>query len=150
MYYKIDPNKLGPVISSYEYILGAIEIPEDYEHIDHIRHLLVNPLPERRKTLTEIQTDLEQRIDYLVLDLQRKHKLLQGEIELKVKESQRRQREKFEYLKKWGHFPRITLLTGESSIVNSSMCSGTFQPNIRLKPRNKLSKILLQALFKGL
>ena len=103
--YKIDPKKLAKApqhITPYLF-LGAFYYNEDYEYFDKIKPYL--DIPEKPKTLDEIQQEFDEKIDELIENTKNKFHQSRYISEKLYNTKFDKIIEKFEYAKDKGHFP---------------------------------------------
>lgn len=135
-------------------ILAALPIPEDYEHIEKIEHLL-KPVPEdpnERKSIEQIQKEFGKKIDKLIkihVDRHRHHQELGN---YRFQELKKKQDKAFRNLKIYGTTGSVVInsstLTGSvvQSLEHGTSCV-TFEPVVSLKPRNWFAKQIVSLLF---
>ena len=120
--YKLDPKKLAKApqhITPYLF-LGAFYYNEDYEYFDKIKPYL--DIPEKPKTLDEIQQEFDEKIDELIEKTKEKFECSNYFAGKRYNEKFDRIIQDFEYAKEHGHFPlKLTLTygTGLSAYTNS-------------------------------
>jgi hypothetical protein len=102
--YKLNPNKLvGASSSILPYFVSAFYYTEDFEYFDVIKPYL--EIPEKPKTLEEIQQEFEEKFDKHIESI--KHKFAELKCHQEYYYNQRFNRiiEDFEYACKNGRFP---------------------------------------------
>ena len=108
--YKLDPKKLAKApqhITPYLF-LGAFYYNEDYEYFDKIKPYL--DIPEKPKTLDEIQQEFDEKIDELIENTRNKFYKFKYISEKLYDTKFDRIIENFEYARDKGHFPlKLTL-----------------------------------------
>jgi hypothetical protein len=120
-FYSIDFEKLkGESMDTITYFLGIMSYNEDYMYFDKIKHLLV--IPEEPKTLEELQQELDEKFDDLLVKTKRKFAVSQQSAEYHYNQKFKIINDNFEYIKKWGSLPRITLIPGGGILTNGSNC----------------------------
>lgn len=148
---------LGKLTYSHQFllptILAALPIPEDYEHIGKIEHLL-KPVPEdpdKQKSLDDIQKELEKKIDKLTETWVAQHRYCQEIGNLEFRKLGKKQERAFENLRIYGTaglWGGITLT--DSAVLNSGASGGLAVQNLEsvtLKPRNWFAKQIVNLLF---
>jgi hypothetical protein len=108
--YKLNPNKLkGAPQSILPYFVGAFYYTEDYEYFDVIKPYL--EIPEKPKTLEEIQQELDEKIDDLIERTKNSFYKSKYIAETLYDTKFNRIIENFEYAKEHGQFPQKFILT---------------------------------------
>lgn len=122
-YYPVSLEKLQQAsMKEAAILLLPMNIGEDYEHFDEVKHLL--DIPEEPKDIEYYQKELKEKIDKLIENT--KNKFYQSKyISEKIYETKFNWIiENFEYAKKYGYFPPKTLFTvGGGSTVNNYVSS---------------------------
>ncbi len=125
--YPINFEKLkGESMGTLPYLLGTIAFSEDYEYFDKIKHLLI--IPEPRKSLEEIQQELDEKFEELLVKTKRKFAVSKESAEYRYNQKFNRIIENFEDAKKYGSFPtRITIgkLDYSTLTTNSTLSLNT-------------------------
>jgi len=117
-FYSIDFEKLkGEGMDTIAYFLGIMSYNEDYKYFDKIKHLL--DIPEKPKTLEELQQELDEKFDDLLVKTKRKFAVSQQSAEYHYNQKFKKINDNFEYIKKWGHFPLVTFVPGGEILLNS-------------------------------
>jgi hypothetical protein len=121
--YKLNPNKLvGASSSILPYVVGAFYYTEDFEYFDVIKPYL--EIPEKPKSLEEIQQELDEKIDKQIEDVEYKFAQLKCYQEYQYNQKFNRIIENFEYAKEHGQFP--PKLTYSNLIATGSNITSTF------------------------
>lgn len=121
--YKLNPNKLvGASSSILPYVVGAFYYTEDFEYFDVIKPYL--EIPEKPKSLEEIQQELDEKIDKRIEDVEYKFAQLKCYQEYQYNQKFNRIIENFEYAKEHGQFP--SKLTYSNLIATGSNITSTF------------------------
>jgi hypothetical protein len=103
-FYPINFEKLkGESVGTIPYFLGILSFSEDYEHFDKIKHLLI--IPEPRKSLEEIQKELDDKFEELWVKTKRKFFVSKESADYKFKQFCKKQDADFEYARENGFFP---------------------------------------------
>lgn len=146
-------------------VLAALPIPEDYEHIGKIEHLL-KPVPEdpdKQKSLEDIQKEFEKKIDKLTETWIAQHRYCQEIGNSEFRKLQKKQERAFENLRIYGTARTTGIwggitLTGSTVLNSTTECSNVFQnlgtgaswvtpESVSLKPRNWITKQIINMLF---
>jgi len=102
--YKLNPNKLvGASSSILPYVVGAFYYTEDFEYFDVIKPYL--EIPEKPKSLEEIQQELDEKIDVLIERTKNSFYKSKYIAETLYDTKFNRIIENFEYAKNHGQFP---------------------------------------------
>ena len=121
--YKLNPNKLvGASSSILPYVVGAFYYTEDFEYFDVIKPYL--EIPEKPKSLEEIQQELDEKIDKRIEDVEYKFAQLKCYQEYQYNQKFNRIIENFEYARENGFFP--PKLTYSNLIATGSNITSTF------------------------
>jgi hypothetical protein len=169
--YPINFEKLkGESMGTLPYLLGTIAFSEDYEYFDKIKHLLI--IPEPRKSLEEIQQELDEKFEELLVKTKRKFAVSKESAEYRYNQKFDRIIRDFEHAKTYGNFPTkitigkldySTLTTNSTLSLNTEYRIGTnevgywsIQPNIKVYLERKpnvivryFSKLLLDFEWKS-
>ena len=117
-FYPIDFEKLkGENANIIPYFLGILGFSEDYEYFDKIKHFLIIP-EEPPKTLKELEQELDEKFEELWVKTKRKFYVSQQSAEYRYNQKFKKINNDFEYIKKWGSLPRITLIPGGEILLN--------------------------------
>jgi hypothetical protein len=117
-FYSIDFEKLkGESMDTIAYFLGIMSYNEDYKYFDKIKHLL--DIPEKPKTLEELQQELDEKFDDLLVKTKRKFAVSQQSAEYHYNQKFKKINDNFEYIKKWGRLPFFTLVADGQVLTNS-------------------------------
>jgi hypothetical protein len=127
--YSIDIEKLSRSgIGPLAYLFADLKVSDDAAYFDEIRHLLL--IPEKPKSLDEIQEELDSCIDDIIRYIKNKFKNARLQAERTFTSDITILKSNFEYAKRNGYFPqKLNVLTGKSGnfIVAStdyvSVCS---------------------------
>jgi hypothetical protein len=120
--YKLNPNKLvGASSSILPYFVSAFYYTEDFEYFDVIKPYL--EIPEKPKSLEEIQQELDEKIDKQIEDVEYKFAQLKYYQEYQFSKKITRIIEDIEYARKNGSFPAkldYSKLTATGGNITSS------------------------------
>jgi hypothetical protein len=107
-WYDVDTTKLTS-IKDVEAVFSAIglKVSETNENFDKVKHLLI--IPEKPKTLDEIQQEFDEKIDKLIETTKEKFEYSKVVAEKRYKYEFDKIFERFEYAKDNGHFPYLNL-----------------------------------------
>ena len=132
-WYDVDTTKLTS-IKDVEAVFSAIglRVSETNENFDKVKHLLI--IPEKPKTLDEIQQEFDEKIDKLI-------KITKGQFEYSKIYAEKgydykfdRIIENFEYAKEHGHFPYLNLAYTTTGL---SVGAGSYETSFVIKQGNK-------------
>ena len=129
-YYPVSIEKLQQAsMREAAYLIAPMNIGEDYEYFDEIKHLLI--IPEKRKSLEEISQELDEKFDKLLVETKRKFDVSKQSAEYRFKQFCDGQDYKFEQAKKYGKFAEtLTIGNGSFSISTANFTT----PNFIIKP----------------
>jgi hypothetical protein len=124
-YYPVSIEKLQKAsISDLAYLIAPMNIGDDYEYFDEIKHLLDIPKPS--KSLEEFKQELDSKFVELLVKTKRKFAVSKKSAEYRFKIKSDNANSRFEYAKKNGEFPQYLSLTtsgnvtiGDSNVLNS-------------------------------
>lgn len=103
-YYPVSIEKLMKAsMREAAYLIALINISEDYKYFDKVKHLL--DIPEKPKTLDEIQQEFEEKIDELIENTKNKFYQSRYNSEKLYNTKFDRIIQGFEYAVKNGNFP---------------------------------------------
>jgi hypothetical protein len=131
--YKLNPEKLkGASQSILPYILGCFYFTEEYEYFDKIKYYL--DIPEPRKSIEELQQELDEKIEKLIENFKEKSKQSKQYAEYRYNQFCERQKYDFEYAREHGHFSRQLVFTvGDGLSVNT----GSYEQSFIIKQGSK-------------
>jgi hypothetical protein len=111
-YYPVSIEKLMKAsMREAAYLIAPVNIGEDYEYFDKVKHLL--DIPEPPKTLDEISQELDEKIDALIKTTKEKFECSNYFAGKRYNEKFDMIIENFEYAKEHGEFrPKLTLSSG--------------------------------------
>jgi hypothetical protein len=102
--YKLDPDKLKEAPRQIlPYLFSCFYFTEEFEYFDKIKPYL--DIPEKPKTLDEIQQEFDEKIDNLIEKTKEKFECSKVVAEKRYKYEFDKIIEKFEYAKEHGQFP---------------------------------------------
>jgi hypothetical protein len=132
-YYPVSLEKLQQAsMKEVAILLLPMNIGEDYEHFDKVKHLLV--IPEKPKTLDEIQQELEEKFDELIEKTKRNFYASKLTAERNYEYKFDRISDNFEYAKENGNFPQKLKLTYGTGL---SVSAGSYETSFIIKQGNK-------------
>ena len=124
-YYPVSIEKLqNATMREAAYLIAPVNIGEDYEYFDEVKHLLEIPAKifdaERpRKSIEEIQQELDEKIDALIKTTKEKFEYSKISSEKRYKYEFDKIFERFEYAKQHGEFrPKLTIGTSGSYLIS--------------------------------
>jgi hypothetical protein len=104
-YYPVSIEKLQQAsMREAAYLIAPVNIGEDYEYFDEVKHLL--EIPEPRKTLEEIQEEFEKKIDDLTERTKRNFYASNLTAESNYNRVFDKITDRFEFAKKYGYFEK--------------------------------------------
>jgi hypothetical protein len=121
-WYRVDVEKLHHQrFEDVAYLFATMVVSKDYEYFDKVKKFL--KIPEKPKTLEEIQQELDEKIDKRIERVKEKFNQLGYTQEYQYQVKFNRIIENFEYAKEHGQFPpKLTysnLITTGSNITSS-------------------------------
>jgi hypothetical protein len=132
-YYPVSLEKLQQAsMKEVAILLLPMNIGEDYEHFDKVKHLLV--IPEKPKTLDEIQQELEEKFDELIEKTKRNFYGSKLTAERNYEYKFDRISDNFEYAKEHGHFPYLNL---NLAYTTTGLSAGSYETSFVIKQGNK-------------
>jgi hypothetical protein len=129
-YYPVSIEKLQKAsIADLAYLIAPMNIGIDYEYFEQIKHLL--DIPEKPKTLEELQQEFENTLTELLVKTKRKFALSKESVEYRFKLKCDQANSRFEYAKTYGYFslPVTFITTGTGITVSSYSCGTDFNLN---------------------
>jgi hypothetical protein len=129
-YYPVSIEKLQKAsIAEAAYLIAPMNIGEDYEYFEQIKHLL--DIPEKPKTLEELQQEFENTLEDLLVKTKRKFAVSKESAEYRFKIKSDQANSRFEYAKKNGEFLQYLSLTtsGDGIIPNSYLSVSNSAPS---------------------
>jgi hypothetical protein len=154
-YYPVSVEKLQQAsMREAAYLIAPVNIGEDYEYFEQIKHLL--DIPEKPKTLEELQQEFENTLEDLLVKTKRKFAVSKESAESRFKLKSDQANSRFEYAKTYGYFaPSLTLITTGTGITASNYSWGTelkigtssvgyylIEPNFRIYMQKKPNRIV--------
>ena len=111
-YYPVSMEKLERAsMKEAAYLIAPMNIGEDYEYFDKVKHLLI--IPEKPKSLEEISQELDEKFEKLIEQYKRNSYASTLTTESNYDWNFDRIIENFEYARETGSFPiKYTLTTG--------------------------------------
>ena len=131
-YYPVSMKKLERAsMREAAYFIAPMNIGEDYEYFDKVKHLLI--IPEKPKTLEEISQELDEKFEKLIEQYKRNSYASTLTTESNYDWNFDRIIDKFAYAKEHGRFPQPIkwgLGTGLSALDGSYLISGGSGGNV--------------------
>jgi hypothetical protein len=128
-YYPVSVEKLQQAsMREAAYLIAPVNIGEDYEYFDEVKHLL--DIPEPSKSLEELQQELNEKFEELLVKTKRKFFVSQQTAEYHYNKKFEKINKNFEYMKQWGHLPLITLIPDGQILTNGSYLVSTGNGNV--------------------
>jgi hypothetical protein len=121
-WYKVDVEKLhSQRMEDVAYLFATMMVSEDYEHFDKVKKFLI--IPEKPKTLEQIQQELDEKIDKLIERTKNSFYKSKCIAETLYETKFNRIIENFEYAKEHGQFPQKSILTYSTSLGTNNITS---------------------------
>ena len=156
-YYPVSMKKLEQAsMREAAYLIAPMNIGEDYEYFDEVKHLL--DIPEPRKSLEEIQQELDEKFEKLIERTHLKYRIGHDWTYTLRKYNQfcKDQDADFEYAKRNGYFPvKLKFVSDTGLSVNNPITSNfvikpnaigvgywEIQPNIQVYRKTKPNRIV--------
>ena len=128
-YYPVSVEKLQQAsMREAAYLIAPVNIGEDYEYFDEVKHLL--DIPEPSKSLEELKQELNEKFEELLVKTKRKFFVSQQTAEYHYNKKFEKINKNFEYMKQWGHLPLITLIPDGQTFTNGSYLVSTGNGNV--------------------
>ena len=109
-YYPVSMEKLEQAsMKEAAYLIAPMNIGEDYEYYDKVKHLLI--IPEPPKTLEEISQELDEKFEKLIEQYKRNSYASTLTTQRNYDWNFDRIIENFEYARENGYFPKITFIS---------------------------------------
>ena len=126
-YYPVSMKKLEQAsMREAAYLIAPMNIGEDYEYFDEVKHLL--DIPEPPKTLEEISQEFDEKIDKLIETTKWKFAYSKEGAEKRYNTKFNRIIENFEYAKEHGQFPYLNL-----AYTTTGLSAGSYETSFVLK-----------------
>ena len=122
-YYPVSIEKLQQAsIKEAAYLIAPMNIGEDYEYYDKVKHLLI--IPEQPKTLEQIEEELNEKFEKLIEQTKRNFyaSKLTGQFNYELNFN--RIIEKFEYARENGSFPKVTFISSGTLDYSKLLVTG--------------------------
>jgi hypothetical protein len=126
-YYPVSLKKLQQAsMREAAILLLPMNIGEDYEHFDEVKHLL--DIPEEPKSIEELSQELDEKIDKLIEKTKRNFYASKLTAERNYEYKFDKIFDDFEYAKKNGNFPlKLSFTVGDGlSVISSSYAETSF------------------------
>ena len=109
-YYPVSMEKLEQAsMKEAAYLIAPMNIGEDYEYYDKVKHLLI--IPEKPKSLEEISQELDEKFENLLVKTKRKFAVSKESAEYQHNRNFDRIIGNFEYARENGYFPKVTFIS---------------------------------------
>ena len=109
-YYPVSMKKLEQAsMREAAYLIAPMNIGEDYEYYDKVKHLLI--IPEPPKTLEQIEEELNEKFEELLVKTKRKFAVSKESAEYQHNRNFDKIFDNFEYAKTQGYFPQVTFIS---------------------------------------
>ena len=109
-YYPVSMEKLEQAsMKEAAYLIAPMNIGEDYEYYDKVKHLLI--IPEPHKSLEEISQELDEKFENLLVKTKRKFAVSKESAEYQHNRNFDRIIGNFEYARENGYFPKVTFIS---------------------------------------
>jgi hypothetical protein len=109
-YYPVSMEKLERAsMREAAYLIAPMNIGEDYEYFDKVKHLL--DIPEKPKSLEEISQELDEKFEKLIEQYKRNSYSSKICAESKYEREFDKIFDNFEYAKTQGYFPKVTFIS---------------------------------------
>ena len=127
-YYPVSVEKLQQAsMREAAYLIAPVNIGEDYEYFDEVKHLL--DIPEPPKSLEELQQELDDKFEELWVRTKLKFDTSKQTSEYHYSKKFEKINKNFEYMKQWGHLPYITLVSDGQTFTNGAYVISTGNGN---------------------
>jgi len=115
-YYPVSIEKLQKAsISDLAYLIAPMNIGDDYEYFDEIKHLLDIPKPS--KSLEEFKQELDSKFVELLVKTKRKFAVSKESAKYRFKIKSDNANSRFEYARANGEFPQYLSLTTSGNVT---------------------------------
>ena len=126
-YYPVSMEKLEQAsMKEAAYLIAPMNIGEDYEYYDKVKHLLI--IPEKPKSLEEISQELDEKFEKLIEQTKRNSYASTLTTQRNYDWNFDRIIENFEYARENGYFPQVTFIS--SGTLDYSKLSVNIGSNI--------------------
>ena len=124
-YYPVSIEKLMKAsMREAAYLIAPVNIGEDYEYFDKVKHLLI--IPEEPKTLEQISQELDEKIDALIKTTKEKFECSNYFAGKRYNEKFDRIIQDFEYAKEHGSFPQKFTLDYSKFVATGCSVESSF------------------------
>ena len=124
-YYPVSMEKLEQAsMKEAAYLIAPMNIGEDYEYYDKVKHLLI--IPEQPKTLEQIEEELNEKIDNLIETTKRNFYAYKLTAERNYENKFDKIFDNFEYAKEHGQFPYLKLAYTTTGLSAGSYVETSF------------------------
>ena len=122
-YYPVSIEKLQRAsMREVAYFIAPVNISEDYEYFDKVKHLLI--IPEKPKSIEELSQELNEKIDKLITKTKNNFYASKTFAESRYEKKFDKIFDNFEYAKEYGQFPlKFTLDCSKLTATGSNITS---------------------------
>ena len=122
-YYPVSMEKLEQAsMKEAAYLIAPMNIGEDYEYYDKVKHLLI--IPEKPKTLEEISQELDEKFEKLIEQYKRNSYASTLTTQRNYEREFDRIIGNFEYAKTQGYFPQVTFISSGALDYSKLLVTG--------------------------
>jgi hypothetical protein len=118
-WYEVDVDKLSKAtMKDVAHLLASLRVSETYDYFEAVKPFL--KIPEKSKTLEEIQQELDEKFEKLLVQTRSKFAVSKNIAAIRFEKFCKKQDADFEYAKEYGQFPQYLYLstTGNVSLGN--------------------------------
>lgn len=124
-YYPVSIEKLQRAsMREAAYLIASVDIGEDYEYFDEVKHLL--DIPEKPKSIEELSQELNEKIDKLITKTKNNFYASKTFAESRYEKKFDKIFDDFEYAKEHGQFPLKFTLDHSKFIATGSNITSNF------------------------
>lgn len=127
-YYPVSMKKLEQAsMRDAAYLIAPMNIGEDYEYFDEVKHLL--DIPEPRKSLEEIKQELDEKFEKLIERTHLQYRIGHDWLYKKKRYEEfcKRQDADFEYAKRNGYFPVKLKFVSDAGTLSVNSTTTSFE-----------------------
>ena len=122
-YYPVSMEKLEQAsMKEVAYLIAPMNIGEDYEYYDKVKHLLI--IPEPHKSLEEISQELDEKFEKLIEQYKRNSYASTLTTQRNYDWNFDRIIENFEYARENGYFPQVTFISSGTLDYSKLLVTG--------------------------
>jgi hypothetical protein len=126
--YQLDIEKLRRQLGDSAYIFSFIRITEEHEYFEQLKPFLI--IPEPPKSLEELSHEFDENLNKIIEKFKEKSEHSRKYAEYRFKQSTENQNSRFDYARKYGHFPQVLFTTGGVISIGNSIMGG---PSLELR-----------------